>query len=80
MEFYLFNYFTPGEYRHTNTAQIGQNLLVQMGCTACHIPNLVITRDHRIAEVRNFYADMKRHDLGRRSTNATTTARSRHSS
>jgi hypothetical protein len=108
MEFYLFNYFKPGEYEHSNTAQIGQNLMVQMGCTACHIPNLVITRDRRIADVetsydpakgifnrmfsvasllisenddgsghptikvpnrssfmvRNFYADMKRHDLG----------------
>ena len=108
MEFYLFNYFKPGRYQHTNTAQIGQNLLVQIGCTGCHIPNLVITRDRRIADVetaydpslgifnslyatasllisevddgsghptikvpnrnsfmvRNFYADMKRHDLG----------------
>jgi hypothetical protein len=108
MEFYLFNYFKPGTYMHTNNAQIGQNLLVQVGCTACHIPNMVITRDRRVADVettynpslgifndlysvasllvsenddgsghptikipnrnsfmiRNFYADMKRHDLG----------------
>jgi hypothetical protein len=108
MEFYLFNYFKPGTYQHTNQAQIGQNLLVQIGCTECHIPNLVITRDRRVADVetaydpsrgvfnslfstatlmisevddrlghptikvanrnsftiRNFYADMKRHDLG----------------
>jgi hypothetical protein len=108
MEFYLFNYFKPGTYQHTNTAQVGQNLLVQIGCTACHIPNLVINRDRRVADVetsydtsrgifnnlysvasllvsenddgsghptikvpmrnsfmvRNFYADMKRHDIG----------------
>jgi hypothetical protein len=108
MEFYLFNYFKPGTYQHTNNAQIGQNLLVQIGCTGCHIPNLVINRDRRVADVetsynptqgifnnlfsvasllisenddgsghptikvpnrnsfmvRNFYADMKRHDLG----------------
>ena len=108
MEFYLFNYFKPGRYQHTNTAQIGQNLLVQIGCTSCHVPNLVITRDRRVADVetvfdanrgifnklfatasllvteqndgsghptikvpvrnsftvRNFYGDMKRHDLG----------------
>jgi hypothetical protein len=108
MEFYLFNYFKPGQYQHTNTGQLGQNLLVQIGCTACHIPNMVITRDRRIADVetsfdpqrgvfnqlfavasllvsenddgsghptikipnrnsfmiRNFYADMKRHDVG----------------
>ena len=108
MEFYLFNYFKPGQYQHTNTGQIGQNLLAQIGCTACHIPNLVINRDRRVADVetnydpqngifnrlfsvasllvsenddgsghptikipnrnsfmvRNFYADLKRHDLG----------------
>ena len=108
MEFYLFNYFKPGQYQHTNTGQIGQNLLNQIGCTACHIPNMVVTRDRRIADVethfdpqrgvfnqlfavaslqvsenddgsghptikipnrnsftiRNFYADMKRHDVG----------------
>ncbi len=108
MEFYLFNYFKPGTYQHTNTAQVGQNLLVQVGCTGCHIPNLVVNRDRRIADVetsydtsrgifnnlyavasllvsenddgsghptikvplrnsftvRNFYADMKRHDVG----------------
>jgi hypothetical protein len=108
MEFYLLNYFKPGTYQHTNNAQIGQNLLVQIGCTTCHIPNMVITRDRRVADVettydptrgifnqmyavasllisenddgsgfptikipnrgsffvRNFYADMKRHDLG----------------
>jgi hypothetical protein len=108
MEFYLFNYFKPGTYQFTNNAQIGQNLLAQIGCTACHIPNLVVNRDRRIADVetsfdpnrgifnnlyavasllvsenddgsghptikvplrnsftvRNFYADMKRHDIG----------------
>jgi hypothetical protein len=108
MEFYLFNYFKPGQYQHTNNGQIGQNLLNQIGCTACHVPNMVITRDRRIADVetnydprrgvfnqlfavaslqvsenddgsghptikipnrhsftvRNFYADMKRHDVG----------------
>lgn len=55
MEFYLFNYFKPGRYQHTNTAQIGQNLLVQIGCTGCHIPNLVITRDRRVADVETAY-------------------------
>ncbi len=108
MEFYLFNYFKPGQYRHTSTGQTGQNLLAQIGCTACHIPNLVINRDRRVADVetnfnpqngifnrlfsvasllvsenddgsghptikvpnrnsfvvRNFYSDLKRHDLG----------------
>ena len=108
MEFYLFNYFKPGQYLHTNDGQIGQNLLASMGCISCHIPNMVVTRDRRVADVetnydaqrgifnglfavagllvsenddgsghptikipnrqsffiRNFYADLKRHDLG----------------
>jgi hypothetical protein len=108
MEFYLFNYFKPAQYQHTNTGQLGQNLLVQIGCTACHVPNMVITHDRRVADVetgydatrgifnglyavaslqvfenddgsgfptikvpnrnsftvRNFYADLKRHDVG----------------
>ncbi len=108
MEFYLFNYFKPGQYEHTNNGQIGQNLLVSMGCATCHIPNMVVNNDRRVADVetnfdrargnfngmfatasiqftqqndgtgfptikvpnrgsfmiRNFYADMKRHDVG----------------
>ena len=55
MEFYLFNYFKPGQYRHTNTGQIGQNLLAEIGCTSCHIPNLVINRDRRVADVETNY-------------------------
>ena len=55
MEFYLFNYFKPGQYQHTNTGQIGQNLMQQIGCNTCHVPNLVITRDRRIADVETTY-------------------------
>lgn len=108
MEFYLFNYFKPGLYRKTSTTEIGRALLAKVGCTGCHIPNLPIERDRRVADVetefdrqnsvlnglyataslmvmeqddgsgyptikrplqgqfvvRNFFADMKRHDLG----------------
>jgi hypothetical protein len=108
MEFYLFNYFKPGTYRQTSTTAAGRNLMKQIGCTGCHIPDLVINRDRRVADVettydpqnglfnqlfavasllvseqddgsghptikqplrgqfvvRNFFADMKRHDLG----------------
>jgi hypothetical protein len=108
MEFYLFNYFKPATYQRTSVTQAGQSLMVTVGCTACHIPNLTVNRDRRIADVetnydtsrgifnnlyavasllvsetddgsghptikvplrnsftvRNFYADMKRHDIG----------------
>jgi len=108
MEFYLFNYFKPGTYRQTSLASSGRTLMRQIGCTGCHIQDLVINRDRRVADVeteydpqnglfndmfataallvsenddgsghptvktplrgqfvvRNFFADMKRHDLG----------------
>jgi CxxC motif-containing protein (DUF1111 family) len=107
MEFYLFNYFKPGTYRQTSLTQLGNSLMRQIGCTNCHIQDLTINKDRRVADVetrfdpdgifntlfatasllvsetddgsghptikrprqgqfvvRNFFADMKRHDLG----------------
>jgi len=108
MEFYLFNYFKPGTYRQTAYTQLGNKLMHQIGCTSCHVQNLVIDRDRRVADVetrydprygvfnslfatatllvtehddgsgyptikkprngkfvvRNFFADMKRHNIG----------------
>jgi hypothetical protein len=108
MEFYLFNYFKPASYRQSATTQLGLTLMKQVGCTSCHVQNLKIERDRRVADVetvydpkravlnglyatarllvyeeddgsghptikrpmqgsfvvRNFFADMKRHDLG----------------
>jgi hypothetical protein len=55
MEFHLFNYFKPGTYRFTNNAQIGQNLMAQIRGTTCHIPNLVVNRDRRVADVETTY-------------------------
>lgn len=110
MEFYLFNYFKPGTYRQTSTTQAGLQLMRQINCTSCHVQNLTINIDRRIADVetvydaqrgifndlfatasllvveqndgsgnptikvpamkpfvvRNFFADLKRHDLGPR--------------
>lgn len=107
-EFYLFNYFRPGTYRQSPATQFGLALMKEAGCTACHVQNLTIDRDRRVADVdtsydpsraifnglystarllvyeeddgsgfptikrplqrpfvvRNFFADMKRHDLG----------------
>jgi CxxC motif-containing protein (DUF1111 family) len=108
MEFYLLNYFKPGTYRQTSQTQAGLQLMRQIKCTTCHIQNLTIDADRRVADVetvydpqrgifndlfataslrliehddgsghptikmpaqesfvvRNFFADMKRHDLG----------------
>jgi hypothetical protein len=108
MEFYLLNYFKPGTYRQTPTTQQGLATFNQIGCGSCHVQNLTINRDRRVADVetvydptrgifnqlfataalrlveqndgsgfptlklpaqqsfvvRNFFADLKRHDLG----------------
>jgi hypothetical protein len=108
MEFYLLNSFKPGTYRQTSLTRQGEQLLHSLGCTDCHVANLVIQNDRRVADVetaydpvkgifndlfaaaselffvaepdgefypkllpkkerfvvRNFYSDLKRHDLG----------------
>jgi hypothetical protein len=107
MEFYLLNYFKPGQYEVTQRAQQGVRLMQTIGCTSCHVQNLTVNRDRRVADVqtdydpargifndlfatastrftvvpdgdrfplvlpaeqpfvvRNFFSDLKRHDLG----------------
>jgi hypothetical protein len=55
MEFYLFNYFKPGTYRQTPVTEAGHALMKKIGCTDCHVPNLTISRDRRIADVETAY-------------------------
>lgn len=108
MEFYLLNYFKAGTGEQTAGVQAGLATFNQIGCGSCHIQNLTINQDRRIADVetvfdsnrgifnrlfatatlrlvetndgtghptlklpqgqsfvvRNFFADLKRHDLG----------------
>ncbi len=108
LEFYLLNYFKAGTYQETPVTQQGRHKFQQFGCTTCHIPDLTIDNDRRVADVetvydpvngifnnlfataagrftvtvddpdlpslklpaggsfvvRNFFADLKRHDLG----------------
>ncbi len=108
MEFYLLNYFKAASYEQTSGVVAGRQKFQQVGCTQCHVPELQISRDRRVADletvydpvngifnnlfgtanglftslddgsgfptlkraingpflVKNFYADLKRHDLG----------------
>ena len=124
LEFYLLNYFKPGTYlvddhdsdsgsdsgsdSDSDSDHPGLKRMRQFGCTKCHIQNLTIDNDRRVADVetvydpvngifnnlfatatglftatvddpdlpslkqpaggsfvvRNFFADLKRHDLG----------------
>lgn len=113
MEFYLLNYFKPALGEQTPDATAGRAVFTQLGCASCHVANMVILQDRRVADldtvfdetrgnpfnrlfatpavltigglagvddgtglptlklpqqrpfvVRNFFADLKRHDLG----------------
>ena len=72
MEFYLLNYFKPGtgELSKGDERQ-GEKLLEKTGCTACHIQNLTIKTDRRVADVETEF-DPKRGIFNRLFATATT--------
>jgi hypothetical protein len=55
LEFYLLNYFKPGQYQVSKRAERGEKLMNEIGCTSCHVQNLVIERDRRVADVETGY-------------------------
>ncbi len=56
LEFYLLNYFKPGRYVvHPGSVARGRRLMQEIGCTSCHMPNLVIDRDRRVADVETAF-------------------------
>jgi len=59
LEFYLLNYFKPGLFQQTTSTQNGLNLFNQVACNSCHIQNLRINRDRRVADVQTVYDPVK---------------------
>ena len=55
MEFYLLNYFKPGRYKITRRTEKGLALMNRIGCTSCHVQNLTINSDRRVADVETQY-------------------------
>lgn len=55
LEFYLLNYFKPGSYRQTSDTVKGRKIFMQIGCASCHMPDLLINRDRRVADVETGY-------------------------
>ncbi|HEU5237841.1 MAG TPA: di-heme oxidoredictase family protein [Pyrinomonadaceae bacterium] len=55
LEFYLLNYFKPATYEQTATTRHGRSVFEQIGCNECHIPDLQINRDRRVADVETVY-------------------------
>ena len=55
MEFYLLNYFKPGRGRTDAETDQGLAVMEEIGCTSCHIQNLTIDRDRRVADVETVH-------------------------
>lgn len=55
MEFYLLNYFKPGLGEQTPQSTAGRQKFTQIGCAQCHVPDLQILRDRRVADVETVY-------------------------
>src|SRR5262249_59567170 len=55
MEFYLLNYFRPAEYQQTRQTARGRRVFARLGCDGCHVPDLQIEHDRRVADVDTAY-------------------------
>ena len=55
LEFYLLNYFKPGRYLENQRTDQGLQLMHNIGCTTCHVQNLTIDSDRRVADVETSF-------------------------
>lgn len=55
MEFYLLHYFKPGTGETTSETASGRSAFVSIGCAACHVPDLTIDDDRRVADVETVF-------------------------
>jgi Di-haem oxidoreductase, putative peroxidase len=51
MEFYLLNYFKPAHDEQDATTERGREAFDRIGCGSCHVANLIINHDRRVADV-----------------------------
>lgn len=55
LEFYLLNYFKPGQGPTNKFTDSGLKLMEKIGCTDCHRPTLKIDSDRRVADVETVH-------------------------
>jgi len=55
MEFYLLHYFKAATGKPSQEATLGRVLMQQIGCTNCHVQNVTIDSDRRVADVETVY-------------------------
>jgi hypothetical protein len=71
MEFYLLNYFKPGQGEQTDEAVMGRALFTSIGCASCHIPTLTINSDRRVADLDTVFDDVQGNPFNRLFATAT---------
>ena len=55
LEFYLLNYLKPATGEQTPFTHFGRQLFEGIGCGGCHVPDLQLQRDRRVADVETVF-------------------------
>lgn len=55
LEFYLLNYFKAALLKQDAVSEHGRKVFEKIGCASCHVPDLRIERDRRVADVETVY-------------------------
>jgi hypothetical protein len=55
LEFYLLNYFKPGHGQPSAVADHGRRVFDRAGCSSCHVSNMTIDHDRRVADLETAY-------------------------
>jgi hypothetical protein len=55
LEFYLLNYFKPAHYQQNTTTDHGRSVFNRVGCSSCHVADMTINHDRRVADVETGY-------------------------
>jgi hypothetical protein len=55
-------YFKPGRGQQTDSTESGRQLMAKIGCTTCHVPDLTLARDRRVADVETAFDPMRGHN------------------
>jgi hypothetical protein len=61
LEFYLLNYFKPARGEITQEVEEGRRLMEKIRCTGCHVSDLTIARDRRVADVETVFDSGRGH-------------------
>jgi hypothetical protein len=59
LEFYLLNYFKPAVGKQDATTSLGRAAFGRIGCASCHMADLQINHDRRVADVETVYDPVK---------------------